>query len=267
MLNLGIVASGVNVSGWDSSSPTFNQFFSVTAQDSGLQDVFFKPDGTTMYIIGLGGDSVYEYSLSSAWNVSSASFVRSKNIGAQDTTPTGLFFKSDGTKMYVVGVSNPRVYEYDLSTAWDVTTATFIQSFPFGGQDVTPTGVYISDDGLHMYMTGASQDRVNEYGFGIAWDVSTAFFVRFFSVATQETFPTGVFFKPDGARMFVCGNVSDSIHQYDLSTPWDISTAVFSDSTSLSAQDTAPEGIHFKPDGTKMYMAGGALGRVNEYDL
>ena len=46
------------------------------------------------------------------------------SVAAQELNPTGLFFKPDGTKMYVVGDRHD-VYEYDLSSAWNVSTASF----------------------------------------------------------------------------------------------------------------------------------------------
>jgi hypothetical protein len=48
-----------------------------------------------------------------------------KSVSSQDTSPYGLAFSSDGTKMYVTGNTNDTVYQYSLSTAWDVSTASF----------------------------------------------------------------------------------------------------------------------------------------------
>jgi hypothetical protein len=74
-----------------------------------------------MYVIGSTGDDVNEYDLSSAWDISSATFLQSFSVAAQETNPEGVFFKPDGTKMYVVGSTGDDVNEYDLSSAWDVS--------------------------------------------------------------------------------------------------------------------------------------------------
>ena len=42
---------------------------------------------------------------------------------SQSTDPRGPVFKTDGTKMYLVTITT--VYQYSLSTAWDVTTASY----------------------------------------------------------------------------------------------------------------------------------------------
>ena len=258
-------------SAWDISSASFTnpttEYFSVAAQETSPEDVFFKPDGTKMYVVGSTGDDVNEYDLSVAWDVSSASFLQAKSISAQETSPTGVFFKPDGTKMYVVGASGDDVNEYDLSVAWDVSSASFLQAKSISAQETSPTGVFFKPDGTKMYVVGASGDDVNEYDLSVAWDVTTAVFSQTFSVAAQDTTPTGLFFKPNGTKMYVVGIISDNVNEYDLSVAWDISSAVFLQTFSVAAQDILPQSVFFKPDGTKMYVIGATGDAVWSYDL
>jgi hypothetical protein len=67
-----------------------------------------------MYIVGVSGQDVNEYDLSTAWDISSASYLQNFSVSAQETSPRGVFFKPDGLKMYIVGVSGQDVNEYDL---------------------------------------------------------------------------------------------------------------------------------------------------------
>ena len=48
--------------------------FSISAQDGGPRDVAFNTDGTKMFVVGSLGDEVNEYNLSTAFDVSTASF-------------------------------------------------------------------------------------------------------------------------------------------------------------------------------------------------
>jgi DNA-binding beta-propeller fold protein YncE len=251
---------------WDISTASFLQLFSVAAQDSSPQGVFFKPDGTKMYVIGNANDSVYEYNLSVAWDISTASFLQLFSVTAQEITPTGVFFKPDGTKMYVIGETGDNVYEYNLSVAWDISTASF-PIFSVAAQEITPQGVFFKPDGTKMYVIGDTGDDVNEYNLSVAWDISTASFLQLFSVAAQEITPTNVFFKPDGTKMYVIGSTGDDVNEYNLSVAWDISTASFLQLFSVAAQETLPQGVFFKPDGTKMYVIGSSGDDVNEYNL
>ena len=67
--------------------------------------------------------------------VAGASFVDSFDSSSQEGTPTGLAFNNDGTKMFVVGFSSDAVNEYTLSTAFDVSTSSFVDAFSTSSQD------------------------------------------------------------------------------------------------------------------------------------
>ena len=49
-------------------------------------------------------------------------------IDSQEAEPRGIKFNNDGTKMFIVGWAGDDVNEYTLSTAWDVSTVTFVDS-------------------------------------------------------------------------------------------------------------------------------------------
>ena len=136
------------------------------------------------------------------------------SVAAQETNPTGSFFKPDGTKMYVIGSAGDDVNEYDLSTAWDVSSASYLQNFSVAAQDTFPQGIFFKPDGTKMYVTGNTGDDVNEYDLSTAWDITSASYLQNFSVAAQETSPQGIFFKPDGTKMYVIGNSGDAVWQY-----------------------------------------------------
>jgi DNA-binding beta-propeller fold protein YncE len=252
---------------WNVSSASYVQIFSVAAQETTPNDIFFKPDGTKMYVIGSTGDDVNEYTLSDPWNVSSASYVQIFSVAAQETAPTGIFFKPDGTKMYVIGSTGDDVNEYTLSDPWNVSTASYVQVFSVNTEETTPTGIFFKPDGTKMYVIGQTGDDVNEYTLSDPWNVSSASYVQIFSVAAQETAPTGIFFNPDGTRMYVLGDTNDFVSEYTLGTAWNVSTASYVQNFSVAAEETVPTGIFFKPDGTKMYVIGSTGDDVNEYSL
>jgi len=66
-----------------------------------------------MYVCGIRNYTVYQYSLSSVFDVSTASYDSvSFSVAAQLSNPRSFTFKSDGSKMYVVGVNNDTIYQY-----------------------------------------------------------------------------------------------------------------------------------------------------------
>ena len=112
--------------GWNISTAVYNQRFSISAQGYAPYGVFFKPDGLKMYIIG-GSRKVSEYNLNTAWDVSTAVHSQDFSVSAQVSSGRSVFFKPDGLKMYIVDYSGRDVNEYNLNTAWDVSTAVYSQ--------------------------------------------------------------------------------------------------------------------------------------------
>ena len=125
-----------------------------------------------MYVIGSTGDDVNEYTLSTTWDVTTASYLQNFSVAAQEATPQGIFFKPDGTKMYILGNSGDDVNEYTLSTTWDVTSASYLQNFSVSAQETNPTGVFFKPDGLKMYVIGSAGDAVWQYSTGSAGDAT-----------------------------------------------------------------------------------------------
>ena len=85
-----------------------------------------------------------------------------------------MAFNDDGTKMYIVGEQHDKVYELDLSVAYDVSEETFVAFFEIGDQEKVPMGLEFSSDGKTMFVVGKSDDEINVYSLATAWSISTA---------------------------------------------------------------------------------------------
>ena len=204
------------------------------------------------------------------FDVSTAVFVNASPVSSQETNPSGMAFSNDGTKMFVIGSSGDDVNEYALTTPFDISTASFTDTvFSVSSQDTSPRDIAFSSDGTKMFILGDLSDDVSEYALSVAFDISTANFTdTVFSVSSQEIFPTGMAFSSDGTKMFVIGSSGDDVNEYALTTPFDISTASFTDTVfSVSSQETFPQAMAFSSDGTKMFVVGLAGIDVNEYAL
>jgi hypothetical protein len=214
---------------------------------------------------GAGSSAFNNNDTITGWNYSGKSF----SITAQETSPTGLFIGSSGTKVYVNGTTGDDVNEYTLSTAWDITTASFVGVFSTAAQDTAPTDLFFAPDGLTMYVVGDTNNIVFQYTLSTAWSIATASYAsKSFSVSTQESTPSGLWFKPDGTQMYVVGSTTDAVYQYTLSTAWDVSTASYSGIFySVAQQETSPQQINLNADGTKMWVAGNVGDDIWEYSL
>lgn len=263
---------------WNIASASYDGVaFSVAGQAVDVGGLAFKDDGSKMYIIGHSfptnpaNANVYQYTLSTAWDLSSASYDSvSFNVGGQEATPLAIAFKSDGTKMYIVGDGNDTVYQYSLSTAWDMSTASYDSvSFNVSGQVSSSTEVAFKTDGTKMYVLNHSTSIVHQYTLGTAWDLTTASYDSISHTFIEASQGTALAFTTDGTKMFFLGLDDDTVYQYTLSTPWNVSSAVYdSVSFGVGGQDTSPRGVAFRSDnGTKMYVAGDANDATYQYSL
>ena len=251
-----------------STASNDNKTFNASSQLTGAQGIAFKDDGTAMYLVGYTNDTVYQYDLSTAWDVSTASYAsKSFSVAAQDAVPRDIRFKSDGTSFYVIASTAPdSIYQYDLSTAWDISTASYSnKSFSVQTQSSNPSGLAVSADGTKFYVNDYGSAVSYQYDLSTAWDISTASYSnKSLTSTTQGGQIESIDISSDGLKFFMSGCIDDAIFQYDLSTAWDLSTASTSHSASLSPTDLGMEvavyngwyNIVFSPTGHKLYTIG-----------
>ena len=134
----------------------------ITTQGYGVD---FNFDGTKMYTSSATEDAVFQYSLSTAFDISTASYDSvSLSVSSQDGTVYNNRFNSDGTKLYIVGSNTDSVYEYSLSTAYNIGTATYSgNSLSVSNQDTAPFGLTFDNADSSMYVTGNSSDTIYQY--------------------------------------------------------------------------------------------------------
>jgi sugar lactone lactonase YvrE len=254
--------------GYDVSGASFVDNFSISAQETEPEGIAFNADGTKMYVVGTTGDDVNEYTLSTGFDVSTATYSQNFDVSSQDTEPKGIAFNADGTKMFVLGDINNAAFEYQLTTGFDVSTASYTDAFyGISAQESSPQDLAFNTDGTKMFILGNTGVDVNEYTLSTGFDVSTASYSQNFSISGQESYPRGLTFNTDGTKMFVVGNSADKVSEYTLSTGFNVSTASYSQNFDVGAQDTVPRGIAFNASGTKMFILGSTGDDVNEYTI
>ena len=169
---------------------------------------------------------------------------------------TSIFFKPDGTKMYAIGYTNDILYEYGLSSAFDLSSATLNGNTKnISAQSGYTPSIVFKSDGTKMYALGGGS--VFQYSLSTAWDVSSASYdSKSLSVSSQDSNSSGIWFKSDGTEIYMCGFTNDSIFQYNLSTPWDVSSGSYASiSFDMSATSTQPRNMYFDSTGTILFLA------------
>ena len=144
--------------GWDLTNASYDSINkSISAEASAPYGLFFKSDGTSFYVLDSAApDVIFQYNMSAAWNITTASYAsKSLGVSTQDLSPKNIYFNSAGTTMYMAGDSNNRVYQYTLSTAWDISTGSYAsKEYYVGAQEANMVGISFNSDESKMYIVG-----------------------------------------------------------------------------------------------------------------
>ena len=241
----------------------------ISSEDVTPQGVFLKPDGTRLYFVGATGDTVHQYTLSTAWDITTATLTEELSVSSEEPTPTDLHFKPDGTKLFIVGHTGDEINQYDLDVAWSVGSgSTAGTPGSVATEDSSPQAIFFKPDGTKVYVVGDTGNDVMEYSLSTAWDVSSTLTLNHtLSVSTEETTPNGIWFKSDGTKMYIAGGTGRNVDIYNLSTAWDLSTASYSGLTAALPYGQYTEGIYISPEGDKFYTIDAFSDAIFQYDL
>ena len=205
---------------WDITTTIFDGIsFGLSGQDTAPTDVFFKPDGTIMYMIGDTQNQIFQYTLTTPWDINAGIAYANKTILLGQSQPYGLFFKPDGTKMYTT-LYNNSIKEWSLSTAWDITTATSAGTSGYiAATALGMKGLSITNDGKNVFVIGVDQDRIYNFELTTAWDITTISYVSNISVELIDNQLRSCFLKTDdNSKIYTFGNQADTMNQFSLPT-------------------------------------------------
>jgi hypothetical protein len=216
----------------------------------------FSTDGFHMYIIDAAWSLVQRFTLSTAWDITTAAAADTLSAGGD--SGGSVCFSNDGTKAYyLIQGSTTNIKQYALSTPWVLASASYVAQSPDMSYPVlnNPTDMVMSLDGTKMLICSEGAKKL------LAFSLSTAF-----DVSTLSTTPTGELFPNHVGFYFVAANEdfskilwtaqntspSPGIEQYSVSTPGDLSTATLLNRQPTSSPITNHNGIFVGP--TKIYF-------------
>ncbi len=271
---------------------------SSTALDFSTQNVgqtrsfTFKPDGTKLYIAESDGSNdnyLLEFTLSSAWNLSTASYVQKDSTtfqGFGDGYLRGLSFSTDGTKLITSHSSNTYLYQYDLGTAWDISTLSAYSSNKsyyqttnsFDGYGVN---VQWKSDGTIYYMPGAYDESLYQFEPTTPWRVPGSLYeykpmndadYTDFVMPRQYGVPQSLYgcrFNSDGTKLYFIPLLG-GIQSRNLTSAYDIKTLTSSGGVTgtLSGLGFGPKDFMFNSNGTKLLVGPEIQNKnIKEYTL
>lgn len=250
---------GLAAASYDSKS------FAVNSQESSARGIAISATGDKFFVVGSSGDKVFQYDLSTNFDISTATYNSGASIAiySSNTFASGIYFNAAGTKMYITDYAYNLMREYTLSTGFDLSTVTNTGNTLYtGGQADAQNGVHFNAAGTKMIVSAGgtgganSLDSVWSYTLSTGFDLSTASYdsVRF-NLNGQLNDPEGIYFNPAGTKMFAVA-LNGNVYEYSLSSGHDISTASYS-GTSFNAASQTGTSLHdicFGNNGQKMYL-------------
>jgi len=231
------------------SGVSYSGFSFVISEDTAPAAVVFNDDGSKMFVLGGQNDTVYEYDLTTPYSLQSGVSYSgfSFAIGTQDDQPEALTFNDDGSKMFMVGIENRTIYEYDLTTPYSLQSGVSYSGFSFVvAEDISPEGLAFSGDGKKMIVVGNSSITLYEYDLTTPYSLQSgvSYTGRLFIVFGQATSPKEAIFNDDGSKIFLLGSSSDTVYEYNLPVPYSLasspSKAIIGLGTQLQIGDGQP---------------------------
>ena len=275
---------------WDVSTAVgISSFFSIQRYDRYAHQAIFKSDGTKLYIMGRQSNDLIEFDLGTPWVIKTAKYNGvSQDLGGDYRS---FKFKSDGTRLFAENHGGT-VFSWTLSSAWDISTLSSSTSLDVSGKETDLRGIDFKSDGTELYIVGESSDSVHRYTLSSGWDLSTASFTSTLDVGTllnggsQDSLGEGdvrgsnigittqkartsasVGISTDGTKLFVGDYNGRYITQWNLSSPYDITTGVSTiTSLAVNIEDDA-SGFTFDSTGKNLYVWNGRYYTLQQYHL
>jgi len=159
------MSSAYNLATTSYDSVSFNIASQASANPKGIA---FNSDGTKFFVLGFpsGTATIFQYNLSTAYNIATASYSNnSLNVNSQVSSGGGgIQFNGDDTKFYVSSNSADDIFQYNMTSAGDLSTASYSSvNFRTASQTSAITNFYWGNSGQKLYAMSYSNDTVFQY--------------------------------------------------------------------------------------------------------
>ncbi|MDA9077010.1 autotransporter outer membrane beta-barrel domain-containing protein [Candidatus Pelagibacter sp.] len=241
-----------------------------TGNSFSVYDLDFSSDGMRFFVVNrhfnhdtAGADEVAGFDLTSPYDISTCTFGSVHDELDTTALTTGsnagdfnhlenrstnrkhkvqsVEINDDGTKLFLLFYDDVdsdvggRLYEYNLSTPYDVSTLSLVLTAGIAVPKTTsgvdnPSGMKFSANGKRIFIVGHDSRRISQISLNKAYDTSSFTLDGGVSLQTgispTNTQPRGVTFSGNGLKLYIGNdnnqNSADQIMEYDLVCPFNI---------------------------------------------
>ena len=141
--------------GFDISTASYSTIYTGTqSQLTYATGIDFNSDGTKMFVVDNGGQDVLTYTLTTGFDVSTASFTHRFEVNRGGTVQAK--FNNDGTKMFVLNYSYYDVEEYAVGTTDYVNQMTSTELNAINDASQITLGTALDVAAILHYASGSS---------------------------------------------------------------------------------------------------------------
>lgn len=184
--------------------------------------------------------------------------------GISEVSPQGISFSPDGLTMIIVGDGNG-VIQYTLTTAWDITTASYTRKFsltstsvPRNYREYAPTDCWFATDGSKLFVAGAYRDAIHIINLPNKYSLAGAVYNNLYKLVDETgtkliDYVSSVCTNRTGTKMYVSGYIDGTVgyvYEYKLEVANDPTSAIYLNKIDISLFSTNPTSVTYAPYGT-----------------
>jgi len=218
--------------------------FTLTGM-SGSPGICLSNDGTRAVVYDGPNSGLYsQYDLSTPFELSTVTN-RTDITNLPDANLGSIQFGDNGNKFYITDTGNfSFIRQYDLSTPYDITTASSSgsQNLGQGGQPGSPA---FNSDGTKLIWGERIGQEIYSTPLSTAFDITTIGSVTSFSANSGD--PSAVALSIDGTQLYTRHWSPSIVAEYEFGTPFDIGTLSYIQNSFSTQSDAASHQFSVNP--------------------
>jgi sugar lactone lactonase YvrE len=242
-----------------------NRIFLYDGANAYVSNTFASAPGTTY------SPPAVEEEVVVAWSLSNITGVEATGVWASPPVDYAMHVSPDGKNYFTIDTAGDSVFQWKSDTAHDLANAyIYTRHFAeFDGGNITPQDLDFRSDGKAMYLLDSALDTIWEFPLAEPWDLKTIKWLNQSnarSVLSELTVPTALHVRSN-SYFYALGTTTDTVFEYSWVAGNAASATATGASFYIGGQETAPQGLSFKPDGTEMYVVGTTGDDINRYTM